>query len=124
MSLATTPLVFDRSGVSIEGERRALGSVWQASHFAIDNDAISSSLSDRCGRFRRGVPKEVALGVSDFEQPTHFQKIYSQVYEANRSEIAIRVVRVEPEMNILSVAIYVKEDRHALHRLRLVRATR
>ncbi|CAG4893586.1 pyruvate carboxylase [Paraburkholderia saeva] len=37
---------------------------------------------------------------------------------ANRSEIAIRVMRAAAEMNIRTVAIYSKEDRLALHRFK------
>ncbi|AOZ09753.1 pyruvate carboxylase [Cupriavidus malaysiensis] len=37
---------------------------------------------------------------------------------ANRSEIAIRVMRAAAEMNIHTVAIYAKEDRLALHRFK------
>jgi hypothetical protein len=37
---------------------------------------------------------------------------------ANRSEIAIRVMRVAAEMDIRAVAIYSKEDRLALHRVK------
>ena len=35
---------------------------------------------------------------------------------ANRSEIAIRVMRAASEMNIRTVAIYAEEDKLALHR--------
>ena len=35
---------------------------------------------------------------------------------ANRSEIAIRVMRAASEMGIRTVAIYSNEDRFALHR--------
>jgi pyruvate carboxylase len=37
---------------------------------------------------------------------------------ANRSEIAIRVMRAAAEMDIRAVAIYSKEDRLALHRVK------
>lgn len=37
---------------------------------------------------------------------------------ANRSEIAIRVMRAAAEMNVRTVAIYSKEDRLALHRFK------
>ena len=37
---------------------------------------------------------------------------------ANRSEIAIRVMRAAAEMGIHTVAIYSKEDRLALHRFK------
>src|SRR4030095_16160599 len=37
---------------------------------------------------------------------------------ANRSEIAIRVMRAAAEMNIRTVAIYSKEDRLCLHRFK------
>ncbi len=37
---------------------------------------------------------------------------------ANRSEIAIRVLRAASEMGIRSVAIYSSEDRFALHRFK------
>ena len=37
---------------------------------------------------------------------------------ANRSEIAIRVMRAAAEMDIRTVAVYSKEDRLALHRFK------
>ncbi|MBI3143706.1 MAG: hypothetical protein HYZ18_00265, partial [Pseudogulbenkiania sp.] len=37
---------------------------------------------------------------------------------ANRSEIAIRVMRAASEMNIRTVAIYADEDKLALHRFK------
>ncbi|SMF58511.1 biotin carboxylase N-terminal domain-containing protein, partial [Pseudogulbenkiania subflava] len=37
---------------------------------------------------------------------------------ANRSEIAIRVMRAAAEMNIRTVAIYAEEDKLALHRFK------
>ena len=37
---------------------------------------------------------------------------------ANRSEIAIRVLRAASEMGIRSIAIYSNEDRFALHRFK------
>ena len=37
---------------------------------------------------------------------------------ANRSEIAIRVMRAAAELGIRTVAIYANEDRYALHRFK------
>src|SRR5438876_309274 len=45
------------------------------------------------------------------------QKIRSLLV-ANRSEIAIRVMRAAGEMGIRTVAIYANEDRFALHRFK------
>ncbi len=43
---------------------------------------------------------------------------------ANRSEIAIRVMRAAAELNMASVAIYSEEDRFALHRFKAAEAYR
>ena len=37
---------------------------------------------------------------------------------ANRSEIAIRVLRSATELGIRTVAVYAHEDRYALHRIK------
>ncbi|KAA0998350.1 hypothetical protein FVF58_45065 [Paraburkholderia panacisoli] len=41
---------------------------------------------------------------------------------ANRSEIAIRVMRAAAELDIRTVAIYSNEDRLALHRFKVARS--
>ncbi len=43
-------------------------------------------------------------------------KPFKKVLVANRSEIAIRILRAISELNIRTVAIYTYEDRYALHR--------
>ena len=43
---------------------------------------------------------------------------------ANRSEIAIRVLRSATELGIRTVAVYAYEDRYALHRLKPTRLTK
>ncbi len=45
-------------------------------------------------------------------------KLIKSLLVANRSEIAIRVMRAAAEMNIRTVAIYSKEDRLSLHRFK------
>lgn len=42
----------------------------------------------------------------------------SKILVANRSEIAIRVMRAATELGISTVAIYAKEDHLALHRFK------
>ena len=41
---------------------------------------------------------------------------YKKLLVANRSEIAIRVLRAASELNLRTVAIYTFEDRYSLHR--------
>ena len=48
---------------------------------------------------------------------------FHKILVANRSEIAIRVMRAASELGIRTVAVYSHEDRFALHRFRLTRAT-
>ena len=48
------------------------------------------------------------------EPQTHFRRILV----ANRSEIAIRVFRAAVELGIMTIAIYSREDRFALHRFK------
>ena len=40
----------------------------------------------------------------------------TKILVANRSEIAIRILRGASELKITTVAIYTYEDRYALHR--------
>ena len=49
---------------------------------------------------------------------TLFPKRIKSVLIANRSEIAIRVMRAAAELNMRTVAIYSREDRLALHRFK------
>uniref|UniRef100_UPI00047CCE55 pyruvate carboxylase n=1 Tax=Acidovorax sp. JHL-9 TaxID=1276756 RepID=UPI00047CCE55 len=49
---------------------------------------------------------------------THSSRKIKSVLIANRSEIAIRVMRAASEMDIRTVAIYSREDRLALHRFK------
>ncbi len=42
----------------------------------------------------------------------HSSRITKSLLFANRSEIAIRVVRVANELEILTVAVYTKEDKY------------
>ena len=55
--------------------------------------------------------------MSQLNQSPSPRKIES-VLIANRSEIAIRVMRAASEMNMRTVAIYSREDRLALHRFK------
>ncbi len=48
---------------------------------------------------------------------TEFRKI-NKILVANRSEIAIRVMRAANEMGIRTVAVYANEDKLALHRFK------
>ena len=50
--------------------------------------------------------------------PTRTQRKISKILVANRSEIAIRVMRAATELGIRTVAIYSQEDRFALHRFK------
>lgn len=43
---------------------------------------------------------------------------FRKLLVANRSEIAIRVMRAASELGIRTVAIYAKEDRLSLHRFK------
>ena len=45
-------------------------------------------------------------------------KTFKKLLVANRSEIAIRVLRTATELGIRTVAIYAHEDRFALHRFK------
>ena len=45
-------------------------------------------------------------------------KKITRLLVANRSEIAIRVMRAAAELGIQTVAIYAREDRFALHRFK------
>ena len=45
-----------------------------------------------------------------------------KILVANRSEIAIRVLRACTEINIKTVAIFTYEDRYSQHRLKAERA--
>ncbi len=49
--------------------------------------------------------------------PKSLKKI-KKLLVANRSEIAIRVMRAATELGILTVAVYSREDRYALHRFK------
>lgn len=49
---------------------------------------------------------------------------FDKILIANRSEIAIRVMRAAAELDIASVAIYSEEDRFALHRFKAAQACR
>ena len=51
-------------------------------------------------------------------------KKIDKILVANRSEIAIRVMRAAAELDIASVAIYSEEDRFALHRFKAAQAYR
>jgi len=51
-------------------------------------------------------------------------KKIDKILVANRSEIAIRVMRAAAELDIASVAIYSEEDRFALHRFKAAEAYR
>ncbi|MBT7354055.1 MAG: ATP-grasp domain-containing protein, partial [Acidiferrobacteraceae bacterium] len=51
-------------------------------------------------------------------------KKIGKILVANRSEIAIRVMRAAAELDIASVAIYSEEDRFALHRFKAAEAYR
>ncbi|MBT4405093.1 MAG: pyruvate carboxylase, partial [Acidiferrobacteraceae bacterium] len=51
-------------------------------------------------------------------------KKIGKILVANRSEIAIRVMRAAAELDIASVAIYSEEDRFALHRFKAAQAYR
>ena len=46
------------------------------------------------------------------------EKMFKKILVANRSEIAIRVMRGASELGIATVAIYSHEDRFALHRFK------
>ena len=46
------------------------------------------------------------------------QRKIHKILVANRSEIAIRVMRAATELGIRTVAIYSQEDRFALHRFK------
>ena len=46
------------------------------------------------------------------------QRSIAKILVANRSEIAIRVMRAATELGIRTVAIYSQEDRFALHRFK------
>ena len=46
------------------------------------------------------------------------QRTIAKILVANRSEIAIRVMRAATELGIRTVAIYSQEDRFALHRFK------
>ena len=50
--------------------------------------------------------------------PARMQRKISKILVANRSEIAIRVMRAATELGIRTVAIYSHEDRFALHRFK------
>ena len=50
--------------------------------------------------------------------PTRLPRKISKILVANRSEIAIRVMRAASELGIRTVAIYSQEDRFALHRFK------
>lgn len=50
--------------------------------------------------------------------PARMQRKISKILVANRSEIAIRVMRAATELGIRTVAIYSQEDRFALHRFK------
>ncbi|MEE8172796.1 MAG: biotin carboxylase N-terminal domain-containing protein, partial [Alphaproteobacteria bacterium] len=50
--------------------------------------------------------------------PARTQRKISKILIANRSEIAIRVMRAATELGIRTVAIYSQEDRFALHRFK------
>ena len=49
---------------------------------------------------------------------THSHRSIRKILIANRSEIAIRVMRAASELGIRTVAIYAAEDRFALHRFK------
>ena len=49
------------------------------------------------------------------QKPQNHHPIH-KILVANRSEIAIRVMRAAAELGIRTVAIYANEDRFALHR--------
>ena len=48
----------------------------------------------------------------------HSSRIVKCLLFANRSEIAIRVIRVTNELEIRAVAVYTKEDKLSLHRFK------
>ena len=50
--------------------------------------------------------------------PARPQRKIIKILVANRSEIAIRVMRAATELGIRTVAIYSQEDRFALHRFK------
>ncbi|MDP7641088.1 MAG: biotin carboxylase N-terminal domain-containing protein, partial [Alphaproteobacteria bacterium] len=50
--------------------------------------------------------------------PARMTRKISKILVANRSEIAIRVMRAATELGIRTVAIYSQEDRFALHRFK------
>src|ERR1700709_1164916 len=47
-----------------------------------------------------------------------FGTFMQKLLVANRSEIAIRVMRAATELNLRTVAVYTHEDRFALHRFK------
>ena len=48
----------------------------------------------------------------------HSSRIIKCLLFANRSEIAIRVIRVANELGIRTVAVYTKEDKLSFHRFK------
>jgi pyruvate carboxylase len=50
------------------------------------------------------------------ETPAYMDKPFKKVMAANRSEIAVRIMRASTELNMATVAIYGFEDRYSQHR--------
>lgn len=44
-----------------------------------------------------------------------YEKMFQKILIANRGEIAVRIIRRLPEMDIRTVAVYSEADREALH---------